>query len=276
MKSLTIGIVTRGRRELVQWTALETLRNAREPGTKIVVLADHDDEDMLNAVLPEGVILDIRQREDSVGAKWNRMMSIAPADVYMAMCDYRPQSTPGFDTNILDAARVFPDGIGCVTQRLANLSFPTYQCLTAKTVELMGHFYVEHFPYWFVDHWLDDLSKMTGRAIYAPGETVVGKRPGPGTQDFREPGLWAALYDALYEEREAEAEKWLAAMDEPDWRKDMLRRNWPMVHERSRMINSIVRNMEGNAPFDERYSRIRAIGAAKLTEKFHELERRAA
>lgn len=270
-KTLTIGIATRNRRVLCEWTVLETLRNVREAGTKIVVLAD-DDDDLASIVLPEGVILSIERRADSVGAKWNRMMQIAPADVYMAACDYRPQITPGFDTNILKSAAVFDDGLGCVYQQLANLSFPTFQCITSKMAEIMGHFYVEHFPYWFVDHWLDDICRMTGRFSFADGGTEVGYRGQKSTQEFREPRLWATLYDAQFEEREDIAEKLLAKMDEPEWRKKMLRSQWPLIHQRSRMINDIVRGMEGNAPMDDRYFRIREKGAEKLLGYYEKLK----
>jgi hypothetical protein len=275
MNRLTIGIATRGRRDLVEHTAIETLKNCTE-NTKIVILADHDD-DLTGISLPKQVILSVRQREDSVGGKWNRMIEIAPADVYMAMCDYGAQVTKGFDRNVLNAAALFHDGIGCVYQDMANLSFPSYQGMTAKMAQIMGGFYVEHFPYWFVDHWLDDLCKMTGRYVYAEGEIQRKPRPGTGgTQDFREPGLWATLYDALYAEREAMANRLLAEMDEPEWRKAMLRAQWPLVHQRSRILNQMVRGMTGNAPFDDRYNRIRAKGISLLEKLYYDMEKRAA
>lgn len=272
--SLTIGIATRGRPKLCSWTATETIRNVREKGTTIVVLADSDD-DLSEMVLPEGVLLSVESRPDTVAEKWNRMMRVKPADVYMAACDYRPQVTAGFDTHILNAAEVFEDGIGCVYQELANLSFPTFQCVTAKMAGIMGHFYVEHFPYWFVDHWLDDLCRMIGRFSYAEGTTEIGQRPGKGTMDFREPGLWATLYDAQYQEREAIAEKLMAEMDITESQKRILRAQWPIIHQRSRLINRIVRDMEGNAPFDERYIRIREAGIAKLNGLYNEMKEAA-
>lgn len=275
MKRLTIGIATRGRKQVAAQTATETLRNVREAGTKIVILADHDD-DWSNMVLPQGVILDVRQREDSVAGKWNRLPSIAPADVYLAMCDYRYQATPGFDTGILRAASVFHDGIGCVAQHLANLSFPAYQAPTAKMVKIMGGLYVEHFPYWFVDHWLDDICKMIGRYACAEGETAVLPRPGNGgTQDFREPSLWATYYDAMEADREDMANCLLAEMDVSDAQRAILRAQWPMIHQRSRMINGMVRGMEGNAPFDDRYRRIREKATSRMLEIYENMKEAA-
>ena len=275
-QSLTIGIATRGRAELAGKVATETLRNCTAD-TRIIVLADQDD-DLGAMVLPREVILDVREREATIGGKWNRMMTVAPAQVYMAMCDYGAQSTKGFDRNILDAAALFPDGIGCVYQDLANLSFPSYQAPTARMVEIMGHFYVEHFPYWFVDHWLDDICKMTGRYVYADGRITKYPRPNNngGTQEFREPGLWATLYDGLYTEREAIANRILTVMHVTESQRSVLRAQWPLVHQRSRMINNLVRGMTGNAPFDDRYAKIREKGISLLETLYYDMEKRAA
>ncbi len=272
---LTIGIATRGRPELVSMTVRRTIENVREQDTRVIVLADHDDmavAAIVGEIESHGATLHIDQREDSVGAKWNRLTRLAPADVYLAMVDYSPEITPGFDTKILRAAQVFPDGIGCVYNHMANLSFPCYQAPTARMVEIMGGIYPTCFPYWFVDHWLDDLCRMTGRYVFA--DVAVDYSKQPGTQDFREPLLWAALYDSLEHEREAMAEKLLAEMEEPAWRKEQLRMNFPLVHQRSRIVNNIVRGMEGtDKSMDERYLRIRAKGIATI-EQF--LERKAA
>lgn len=274
-EKLTIGIVTRGRKHIVAKTVYETVKNIRESTTRVVILGDHDD-DFSDVVFPQRATLDIRQREDSVGGKWNRLTEIEPADVYLAMCDYRYQATPGFDTEILKAASAFYDGIGCVAQNMANLSFPVYQAPTAKMVEIMGGIYVEHFPYWFVDHWLDDICKMIGRYSYAKGETAVLPRPGTGgTQDFREPALWAAYYDALEGEREDMANRLLEKMDVLDAQRAILRAQWPLIHQRSRMINGMVREMKGNAPFDDRYRRIREKAASRLVEIYENLKEAA-
>lgn len=254
---LTIGIATRGRAALVSEVAEHTLRNCRAD-TRIVVLADHDD-DLGAMVLPREVILSIAPRPDSVGAKWNRMAEAAPADVYLAMCDYRSQETPGFDRNILDAAALFPDGVGAVYQHMANLSFPCYQAVTARMFEVMEGIYPTVFPYWFADHWLDDVAKMVGRIAFAEGVTKLHPRPGSGTtQDFREPMFWGTLYDLLAPERERIANDLLEAMTITDWQRDILRAQWPLIHQRSLMINGMVREMqETDHSRDDRYNRIR-------------------
>ena len=54
--------------------------------------------------------------------------------------DYTPHITPGWDTKVLEAASVFPDGIGVVYNHLANLSFPGMVTATAELVEKMVYF----------------------------------------------------------------------------------------------------------------------------------------
>ncbi len=273
---LTIGCVTRGRPERVIETVRIALSNIRERDTKLFILADEDDVRMNGfGPVPDGSILNVQPREDSVGAKWNRLPRLAEADVYMCIVDHTVILTPGFDTKILDASMIFHDGIGCVVTHLANLSFPFYQAPTARMVEIMGGIYPTMFPYWFVDHWLDDICKMTGRYVMADVACDSSKKP--NTQDFREPHLWASLYDSLVLEREEMAERLFEKMDEPEWRKEMLRRQWPLFHQRSRMINNMVRGIsELDTSRDERYMRIRAKGISMIENAFSELQRKSA
>lgn len=266
--SLTIILVTRGRPHLLGPTIEETMRNAARADTRMVVAVDADDVQTRSAIhsgtFDKRVICSIREREDSVGAKYNARIPLAPAAVYVGLVDYTPCQSFGFDQVILDAAMVFPDGIGCVFSDLINLSFTGMHSATARMVELMGGFYPEHFPYWFVDHWLDDLAKMTGRFTHVDIAMDHFTRR-PGTMEKREPWLWASLYDAMWPERHSQADRILAACDMTDAQRSMLRAQWPLVDQRSRILNNMVRGMtEPGLPHDERYLRLRAKAVARL------------
>jgi hypothetical protein len=111
----------------------ETVKNTRHPKTTLLISVDDDDaqtKDMLGGwreINHEAVPVHycVWTREDTLGAKYNRILTMAPdADVYLAMVDYAPHITPGFDQKILDAAELFEDGIGVIYNHLANLSFP--------------------------------------------------------------------------------------------------------------------------------------------------------
>lgn len=270
---VSITLATRGRPDRVLRTLTEMVPNVRNPDTRIVVAVDSDDVGTLEILssleaFAPCVIVDVREREDCIGDKWARALTVAPADLYGICADYCPMATPGFDEKVLEAAAVFPDGIGVVCDYLANLSFPHTQFTTAKLVRLMGgRLYPSYFPYWFIDHWLDDISKMIGRLALAD---IVTARPfKSGTQDMREPGFWATFYDSLFPERARQALAIINSpeFEEPAWRKKMLVQNFALIEQRSRMINDYVRSLEGTCKTtDERYERIRARAVAKMQQ----------
>lgn len=263
---LTISLATRGRPELLRETVEATVANMIEPGTTLVVCVDHDDLETTKLKFDDPrVIVSVEQREDSFGEKFNRALRVAEADVYMHMVDYAPYRTHGFDRKILDAASLFPDGIGVVYNHMANLSFPSLNAVTERWVELVGYFYPPFFPYWFVDHWLDDLARMTDRIACADVVCDCSRRP--GTMERREPAFWATFFDAHIFERREIALRLINHLDEPPWRKDVLRSRLHLVEERSAMINRMVRGItELDPTTDARYERIKAKAMAKLAK----------
>jgi hypothetical protein len=269
---LTIALATRGRPPLLAQTLNRTLACIEDPNTRLVVLVDEDDHPTNGlTVRDDRVVVSIAPREDSLGGKYNRALRIAPAEVYMTMVDYAPHVTPGFDKRIVEAAELFPDGIGVIYNHMANLSFPSLNAVTARWAELTGGIYPEIFPYWFVDHWLDDLARMTDRIACAEVSADVAMRP--GTQEQREPAFWAMVFDTLAIERRQVALSVIHEMDEPAWRKDVLRSRLHLVEERSRMVNTFVRRMPGaDESTDERYQRIRERAMDRLRKVAGELQ----
>jgi hypothetical protein len=194
------------------------------------------------------------------------------------MVDYAPHVTRGFDQTILDAAAVFEDGIGVVYNHMANLSFPAMNAVTHGLVKKMGHLYPPLFPYWFVDHWLDDVARMIGRIAWADVEIDTSQRqPQAGktwTQEYREPAFWASFYDALAPLRREMAQ---AIIDDPEFhetpaRKALLRQSYPGIEERSVMVNAHVRAMpDAGLPHDARYLRVKAQAARILQEIYQDV-----
>jgi len=277
--TLSIILAGRGRPALLERTIARTLDNIELSSTQFVIALDHDDPATAEAArkFSPRVEVAVWPREDSLGAKFNRVLSIAPADVYLDMVDYAPIVTKGFDRIVLDAAKVFPDEIGFVFSHLANISFPYSQAVTHRTAEIMGGFFPEWFPYWFIDHWVSDIAQMIGRCAFADITCDVSRRP--GTQDKRDPAFWATLYDALRYERHDIANRLLDASIEPDWRKDVLRSYWQIIDQRSEFINDGVRRDAAymqQAPSDERYDRIKAAAVEKMRELMAQHERIAA
>ncbi len=270
MPRLAISLATRGRPERLLQQVKSCISNWTNPGTKLFIQVDADDQptvDLCDKMDWRGgiglVYANIAPREDTVAAKWNRILAV-PADVYMYHADDDPYTTPGYDQLVLDAADRFPDGIGAIFGHLANLSFSCTYAATAKYVQKLGFLLPDYFPYWFCDHWTDDLARMIGRISFANIRTDQSQ---PGvTQEMREPAWWATFYDAAYLFRRQQA---LNIINDPDficpeWQRQLLIAAFPLIDVRSRMINQSVRNSHrqlsaasGNLPMDERYIRVK-------------------
>jgi hypothetical protein len=281
---LAINLATRGRALLVMQTIGRTLENIRHPETVFMVSADADDEatcQALRALIDHGPLgdrlkLSIEPREDTVGAKWNRVLAAVPdADVYMPMCDDGPAITPAFDEKILEAASYWPDRIGVVFNHLENLSFTGVQAITGRFARLMGYIYPEHFPYWFVDHWLSDVAEMIDRVAFADVRLDCSSNR-PPTMEMREPAFWATFYDACHLRRRDQARYIMSQCDAtPEWEKSVLRARYPLIEQYSKMINDGVRAMHVTPnPPDDRYRRLKAAAQKLLKEEIlPELER---
>lgn len=284
--SLSIILATRGRPHLLLPTIERTVANIRHPDTKIVVAVDEDDIATREAIddsdptLAKHCITSVMPREDSLGEKYNDRMGVAQADVYLVMVDYAPHVTPGFDRRLLDTAAIFPDQIGIIYNRMANGSFPGINAVTHKLAEMMGGIYPPYFPFWFVDHWLDDIGRLTDRIAFCDVEIDTSRRP--GTMEAREPYWWATFFDALWPERVAIARKIIDALDEPAWRKRLLKERAPWVWKRSVNINDNLRAMpwahQAGPVADARYARIKRRATEHVRPyvlAFQEAERRA-
>lgn len=264
---LCISLATRNRPQQVVETITRSTANLVLPKTAFMVQVDNDDaptiEALSKAELDRRVVVNAGEREDTIAAKWNRMLK-EPADVYLIAADDDPYITRGYDEQILAASALFPDSIGMVYGRMANASFSSAVAPTAKFLEKIGGL-PEYFPYWFFDHWTDDIARMIGRISFADIQTDQSKAG--KTQEMREPGWWATWFDAAYLMRRKQARAIIDGDDfqEPEWRKEILRRHHPLIEYRSKWINDNVRvnaaalSAGSNLSLrDERYQRVRS------------------
>lgn len=185
----------------------------------------------------------MKPREDSRGEKYDRALTEAPADVYLPCVDYAPALTYGFDEMIIEASKLWPDGIGCVYTPMANASFPGLQAPSAKLVEMIGYIYSPDYPYWFNDHELDDICRMIGRYTFVDAQfDYHTHRPG-NTIRLRDLAFWTDYFDAMAIERRAKARR---IIDSPEFLLDAglkraLANSYPAIEARSRNINWSVR-----------------------------------
>ncbi len=280
MGGLCISLATRGRPQQLVETVKRDLACLSRTDSVLMVQIDEDDRESASLdlcaldnqlkFLSNRVVKYIRPREDTIAGKWNRALE-QDADVYMIKGDDDPLATPDTDEKILAAAKLFPDGIGCVYGHLANASFPGIMCVTKKWADLLGFIMPEYFPYWFCDHWIDDIARITGRISFADVRTDQGKVG--KTQELREPGWWATWFDACYLLRRKQAHAIIDAINELPIRKEILRNHHPLIEYRSKWINENVRgnsrNLEqwsGLKPADARYKRVKDKAVAMLPD----------
>jgi hypothetical protein len=154
---------------------------------------------------------------------------------------------------------------------LANLSFTGSLSMTSKMTKMLGYLQPEYFPYWFCDHWTDDIVKIIGRTTFANFRTDQSNAG--HTQEMRETGWWATFFDACYLKRRREAR---SIIDNPDfageqWQKELVYSNHPLIEQRSRTLNLFVKQQEkklglGAPKPDERYQRIKKKAIDMLPE----------
>lgn len=289
--SLTLSLATRSRPALLIETVRRTLPNMSRADTFMVISMDQDDSASLAArdeLYREingdpRVIVSVREREDSLGAKWNRAVEIHPADVYVPMVDYAPHITPEFDQRIIDAAAVFPDNIGVVYNRYCcKCELPAINGVTAGLVDKMGYIYAPFFPFSLIDLWLDDIARLIDRISFADVETDVSKRQ--RTIGRRDTKFWGVLLDMLYPHRIACAKRIINSPEflEAPWRKQLLLRNITLSAQRAGFVSQacrkdaawIDRGVPFESPEDEaRYMRIKANGRSLLQSLVNETER---
>ncbi len=278
---LAQSLATRGRPQKLIENVKITVSHWTDPNTVLWIMADEDDRPTIEAAralskqIPQNVRVSVELREDALAAKWNRIVKLEPnADLYVVDADDTSFVTPGYDSKLLDAAKRFPDGIGLVYGHMANASFTGIEAPTRKFVEKFGGIFPEYFPYWFCDHWVDDIAKLIDRISFAEVRTDqsnVGM-----TQEMREPGWWATWFDCAYLFRRRQAHAIVNDPDfkEPKWRKEILLTHHPMIEYKSKWINDSVRaNSEHLARYsqpkpDERYLRVKNKAIEMLPQLF--------
>jgi hypothetical protein len=268
MNGLTVNICTRGRPQLLAQTIETYLSLATLPTTTVMISTDDDDPASVDVARRyiDRCAVSVEPREDSLGEKFNRALRIAPGAAYLFSSDYAHVTTLGYDARIMKAAALFPDGIGCVYTHMANLSFPVGQIITAGLAERLGYLYPAWFPYWFVDHWIDDIARSIDRIVHADVQFDVSRRAA-STTGLRDVQFWQLFYGATRSLRHDAVMNIISDpdFDEPGWRKVAILRNLPLIDERSLILNGIVctdsaaiEQSRGNGEPDERYLRIKA------------------
>lgn len=272
---ISLCIATRGRPELLKETVRATAKNATRPDTRIVIALDKDDPTSTGAAaaelseeLGDGVIVSIVDREDSLGAKYNRAQRACRADVYVVGCDDTVISTPGWDDIFTQASKEFTDGAFLLYfgENISKASFLPGIAISHRLVELVGFFMQPHTPFWWHDTWADEIGHMIGR-IGTVSVDMEAVGPISDTRGAREIAFWAEFFDVMRPRRVEAAKRIINALDEQPYRKRQLLGQLPKWCELFETRNSNLRDPDQaqqwerkvafDAAPDDRYARLK-------------------
>lgn len=278
---INVAVPTRGKPAYVADYPYETARNARLKTTRVVIGFDDDDNSTPVVQPHRNMQISVAQREDSLGAKFNRCARQYPADMYVLSMDDVAIATPGWDEIIAERAALFKDGIGYVYfgREINGERLPSMMAVTRRVVDLIG-FCPEYFPFWFNNVWIDEVANLIGgygRRVL-PAEIDVryprGTLPEPPRRDVR---FWGQFVDTSRPLRLAQAETLIEAMDDGPTAKAILRATMAAKCVEFARWNAplcdpgiAARMVRVTEPLDGRHARLQAKASAvvaSLTER---------
>lgn len=247
---ISVCVPTRAKTAYIGEYPVETAKNCTLPDTRIVLGFDHDDP-----LRPQGgaplfdnprIIVSVEQREDALGAKYNRCARAYDADLYVMSMDDVSISTKGWDEVLAKHAGLFKDGIGYLyIGREANGEYlPSMIAVTRKVVDLIG-FCPEFFPFWWNNMWVNEVATLIGgsghRIIGVPVETRYPKGPLP-EPPRRDVNFWAQFFDHTRTMRVEQAMKLIEAMDDGPTAKAVLKAAMRPRLQELAVLNSRLRD----------------------------------
>ena len=270
--SVCLCIPTRGKPDSLGRFTARSLDQSSEPTTRFVIAIDEDDEykDEAIASLPksEKIIISVRPREDSVGGKYNRCVRECGASIYLMGTDDIAIGTPGWDRILLETATLFTDGIGAIHFGVEPHGEyqPSIIAWTKGLIDVVGQFCPELFPFWWHNSWDYEIAEMAGRIV--PVDIVTEYPEVFDKSQRRDIQHWAEVFDRTRPEREAAADRVLAAIDNAPWHTWLLRQARQQILDVQLQRNAPLRDpafvaaieqyASSPAPLDERHQRLRA------------------
>lgn len=199
MTTLTFILAARGKPVQLCETVEQNLSGMRERSTRFIVALDSDDDftiDYSRKRLGDSVDFSIEAREDGFGDKWNRALTRAPADIYGCGFDDEMILSEAWDSKFLESYEKFlpEDGIGAIYNHLINAAFPSCPAYTQNLVHFTNYIYPPYFPFWFIDHWMDEILRLIQRISFADIKTKQNNGRGK-TRAMRDLEFWGKFFD---------------------------------------------------------------------------------
>lgn len=275
---VAVCLPTRGRPQLVKAAVDGLVQNSTMETTRIVVGCDRDDATEPGAALGADtkLIVSLEDREDTLGAKWNRCAAQTDADLYVIWADDITIPTKGWDERLADKASLFNGGVGFVFFGNIPGTLQTGIAITRRYIDYAGFFCPPYFPYWWCDTWADEMARFTGRMLHADVSATLLQEIAGNSRGLREVTFWGNFFQKTRIIRKQAAAAIIGEGDEPAWRKVQIKQYWDDLERRLDARDSPNRDpitakrfeaeLGFDAPDDERYQRAKAKAIAFLAD----------
>lgn len=275
---VAVCLPTRGRPQLVRHAIDIMLTHSVLEDTKIVVGFDNDDETNSNFHMRQDrkLLLSYADREDTLGAKWNRCAAQVDAELYVIWADDITIVTPGWDEKLAAAADLFNGGVGFVFFGNIPGTLQTGIGITRRYMDYSGFFCPPYFPYWWCDTWADEMARFTGRVVQADVSATLLQEIAGKSRGVRDVVFWGNFFQKTRPIRKRVAERIIREGDTPDWNKLHVMQFWGYLERQLDQRDSPNRDPETakrfetqlgfDAPDDARYRRAKAAATAFLAE----------
>lgn len=276
--SVTVCIASRGRPKEALHTIATLISGMALPDTQIVIALDNDEAGAyrsLSVIPPERLIVSNADREDSLGAKYNRAAACAPAstDLFVLWADDTVTPTIGWDARLKEKADLFNGEAGVVYFGNVPGVFLPGIAVTKAFVEAQGFFCPPMFPFWWHDTWIDEVARFADRILVADVEVQLLDELKGNSRGVREIAFWGQFFDRLRGAR-IEAAQRIIATEPQAWRREQLTQRIPSMAEFLNNRNKPCSDPEQakaleahysfDAPADERYIRLKAAAEAMI------------
>lgn len=281
---VAVIIASRGRPELLART-LKTLGAGMSlPETRCSVALDGDDPELsacLNAIERReaypALTISIGDREDSLGAKYNRAYRAAQdPDLAVLWADDMVMPEPGWDAKLAEAAEKLPDRCGCVFFGDIPGILQPGVAVSRKFVEAMGFFCVPYFPAWWHETYTIECAHMSRSFAYADVRVELLQEVAGKSRGIRDIAFWGRLFDDLRPERASLARRIIEESNLPQADRDEALTNMPILIEGWRLSNAGLRDpvrakqLEEHYGYDneptDRYTRLRMAAEKMMGE----------
>ena len=203
-------INSRGNPERLAGVCLAFSDQAARPDLlSFCIRADADDTETIYMAGRLGKLVDVHltigARPQALGAEINRMAQSIDAGFYHVLNDDTWPLTRFWDRAQFEYRAQNPAFVSC--WMLAGPTAPDYPFMSRAWLDAAGgQFFTNYFPFWFDDRWLADVAIMvTGKLVHPLQIWLCANKK--GTQRMRELGFWLDFYEALHDERVAQAQQ---------------------------------------------------------------------